>query len=258
MYEMSGTDQDWYKFSYVVMFASFLGYGQAQLCAHISPSAISGLIYMTVLSGYQLIFSGYFVEQSELPEGLRWAVYSSFMRWSTGQLMMNQFGGYLRRQGDIVLQLFEYEHFKFSKSSLILAMYFLGLEIFILLMLYFPKPTATHVEDVDTEDKSAVHKSPLHRKSRDNSNGLVCQKEEPHQHASQAPVDDFNYEKDDVFKAAKTLPRSRIVDFQFQQVTYTLTGKLGSSKGKELLKGVDGAVNAGELCAVMGMSGSGT
>lgn len=70
---------------------------------------------MTVLCGYQLVFSGYFVQQSALPYGLRWAVYTSFMRWVTGQLMMNQFGGYLRKQGDLVLQMFEYEHFSFRR-----------------------------------------------------------------------------------------------------------------------------------------------
>ena len=84
MYEMSEVDQDWYHFAFIVMFGSFLGYAQAQLCAHISYSAIQGFVIMAVLCVYQLVFSGYFTEKSDLPRSLRWAVYTSFMRWCTG------------------------------------------------------------------------------------------------------------------------------------------------------------------------------
>jgi hypothetical protein len=115
MFYMSASEQQWFHFSFIVLLGSLLGYAQAQLCAHLSPTPIAGFIYMTVLCGYQLVFSGYFVQQSSLPWGLRWAVYSSFMRWVTGQLMMNQFGGYLRQQGDLVLEMFEYEHLSFSR-----------------------------------------------------------------------------------------------------------------------------------------------
>lgn len=249
----------------MVMFGSFLGYAQAQLCAHISHSAIHGFVIMAVLCCYQLVYSGYFVEKHDLPEWMRWMVYTSFMRWCTGQLMMNQFGGYLRHQGDLVLSLFEYSNFEFGRSKIWVLLYFIGLELVILLALFIPKPTASKLS---ADDAAAALSSGSFVNDRSNPleksnplHGSAEEKEEVESGPSMpsTAMDDFQLEKDDVFTAAKPLPKSRQVDFMFRRVTYTLRETVsGSTERKQLLKGIDGAVQAGELCAVMGMSGSGS
>jgi ABC-type transport system involved in cytochrome bd biosynthesis fused ATPase/permease subunit len=258
MYYMSGIQQNWFHFAYMVMFGSFLGYAQAQLCAHISHSAIQGFVIMAVLCCYQLVFSGYFVEKHDLPEWMRWAVYTSFMRWCTGQLMMNQFGGYLRHQGDLVISLFEYSNFEFGRSKVWVLLYFIGLELVILIALFIPKPTVSKLSPEDAAAAIATGVSvdgsnPLHA-----GGGEKEKEKEEDSSPSAMPVDDFQLEKDDVFTAAKALPQSKQVDFLFRGVTYTLqeTSK-NDTEPKRLLRGIDGAVRAGELCAVMGMSGSG-
>lgn len=224
---------------------------------------------MAVLCCYQLVFSGYFVEKSDLPQWLRWAVYTSFMRWTTGQLMMNQFGGYLRHQGDLVLELFEYENFEFWRSSQVVAVYFIGLELLMLITLFLPRPTATKVSSEVIKDAASITENPIVGDLATVQQGGAKSADEASCHQSTADlhipgdrstpviVDDFLLEKDDVFTAAKSLPDSKKVDFLFRQITYTLQCKLDGTEGKQLLKGIDGAVHSGELCAVMGMSGSG-
>ena len=180
---------------------------------------------------------------------------------SLGQLMMNQFGGYLRHQGDLVLEVFEYENFEFSRSAHIVAIYFVGLELLILLALLLPKSTATRISADEIghligggflhggETQGDIE-SPL-------QTALSVDKSTPTTPPT-AAIDDFVLEKDDVFTAAKTLPPSRTVNFLFESITYTLKSGVNGTPGKTLLKGIDGVVKAGELCAIMGMSGSGT
>ena len=64
---------------------------------------------------------------------------------------------------------------------------------------------------------------------------------------------EIDLEHDDVFKAAKVLPKSCTVKFTFKDVSYTLKG----GTRKVLLKGISGVVKPGELCAILGLSGSG-
>lgn len=248
---MSGFRQSWYHYGLIVMFASVCGYAQAQLCAHVSRSAIQGFILMAVFSCLQLLFSGYLITYSDLPDWLEWGVFASFMRWCTGQIMVNEFSNLLKYQGDIIIELWDYQHFKFWRSRDVLFLYFIGLELLILLALLIPKRKIQRMdspENVRISCAEVINNPLAHSQQRCIERELDEEKEVEKEAFKQS---DAYLEHDDVFKAATALPESRKVDFVFQNVSYTL------ESGKTLLFGIDGCVKSGELCALMGLSGSG-
>lgn len=241
-------------------------HAQAQLCAHVSSSAIQGFILMAVLSCLQLLFSGYIITYADMPGWLEWAVFGSFMRFCTGQLMANEFSNFLGYQGDIILYFWDYQHFKFWRTRNVLFFYFFGLELLVLLTLLIPKSEVKKMDSVEqlqahagsSEIESGCHPTdnPLvqtdHSRPYDDS---FCSNNDAHKMNTEEAygASDGNLEHEDIFKASKSLPSSCAVNFVFKEVTYTLKG--GSKK--ELLKGISGIIKPCELCAVLGLSGSG-
>lgn len=143
-----------------------------------------------------------------------------------------------------------------------MSFYLLGLELLILLALFVPRPTATRISrdqvgssvsaggGVLRTDINPLQAQVAIAAARD-GDGVVKEDEKE--------LEEKEGDDEDVFTAAKPLPVCKRVHFQFRRVTYTLhkSSWKGGGGGKQLLKGVDGSVRAGELCAVMGMSGSG-
>jgi hypothetical protein len=115
------------------MMASFLGYSQAQFCAQVTTSAINGFVLFSIFSAFQILFSGYLVAKSYLPEPIRWVLYTTYTRWTTGQLMMNEYDGLMGYQGNLFLMLYDYDNMEFHRSRNVLIAYFIGFQLLIFL-----------------------------------------------------------------------------------------------------------------------------
>lgn len=131
-----------------------------------------------------------------------------------------------------------------------LFFYFFGLELLVLLSLMWPSSTVKKMSDYDGTKDEATMENPL-------TSLVLMQNAEEVFHRSEVEkvhIDsDAALEQEDVFSAAKELPASCAVRMIFKDVTYKL--KAGSQK--DLLKGISGVVRPRDLCAVMGLSGSG-
>lgn len=234
---------------------------QAQLCAHVSGTAIQGFVLMAVLSCLQLLFSGYIITYSDMPDWLEWGVFGSFMRFCTGQLMSNEFSNYLGYQGDLILYFWDYQHFKFWRTRNVLFFYYFGLELLVLCTLLLPKSHVTRMPAEDNNEAAGAILSsdtgnPLSAADTDNFEGAKREGDVEHKSFNQERThgdDGVSLEQGDIFQASRQLPKSCEVTFVFKEVVYTLK----DSSRKDLLKGISGVVRPGELCAVMGLSGSG-
>lgn len=275
MYIMSGLHQSWYRFGVMVMLGSMLGYAQAQLCAQVSRSAIQGFVLMAILCCSQLLFSGYLIDKESLPESLRWAVYSSFMRWVTGQIMMNEFDGLLGYQGNIVLELWGYNNFEFYRSRNMCLLYFFGLEFLIFLAVFFPLSSVTKIQQPSTETEPVIEEGCDGRDEGGETVSTTCYSDDKvllskHIVGDKCVVRSVPLALEEGICLPQALPldQSSRVDFVFCGITYALFQPAARGEGSRgmlsleeeviwLLKGVDGCVLAGEMCAVMGLSGSG-
>ena len=212
---------------------------------------------MAVLSCLQLLFSGYIITYSDMPDWLEWGVFGSFMRFCTGQLMSNEFSNYLGYQGDLILYFWDYQHFKFWRTRNVLFFYYFGLELLVLCTLLLPKSKVKKIPIAEeTETVESITGNPLSVGDIGNYEGTLREGDLEHESINQEKVhgdNDVALEQGDIFQASRQLPKSCEVTFVFKEVTYTLK----DSNHKELLKGISGVVKPGELCAVMGLSGSG-
>ncbi len=283
-----------------------LGYSQAQLCASISDTAINAFVLFAVISAYQIVFAGYLVAKSSMPEHIRWMVYTTYTRWCTGQLMMSEYGGLLGQQGDLFLTLYDYDNMDFYRSRNVLCVYLAGFQLLIFLA-FLPRRSSVGVISVEEanllihpnqskiKDSNEVVQNKLLIKNddceKDIENGIkedlldgdeyhvpiksrssfadratdvLCRVPSLHMDilnpqgstGSRSKSHDSHhsnhYTGEEIeCHISKTLPKSKQVNFVFRNVNYMIAGH------KYLLQDVNGAVSSGELCAVMGSTGSG-
>lgn len=283
VYKMIGLEQPWFHFALCVMLPSLIGYSQSQFCAQVSSSAINGFILFAIISAYEITFTGFLISKDSLQPHIRWMVYSTYTRWSTGQLMYNEFHDLLGKQGKLFLDLYNYENMEFWRSRDVLFAFLLGFQLLIFLSVIPWGGELKRVKDADTDHvppstiaeerdntakemdleaatstgrntsstTSSAKKNTMDMRSL-LSNGefamnieVECQPEDSSGRVSK-PVVEL-----DVYDDISPLPAYKQVTFAFHNIGYVVSG------GKVLVQNVDGFVCPGELTCVMGSTGSG-
>jgi hypothetical protein len=123
-----------------LILTSILGYNQALLCSWFANDALTAFVYFAMICIFEIVFSDFVIPHSEYKTYIRWIPNVTFTKWSIAQTIYNQFNDFKYREGDVVLDYYDFDNMKFSYTLLILISYVIILELFIL---YFMLPAKT-------------------------------------------------------------------------------------------------------------------
>jgi ABC-type lipoprotein export system ATPase subunit len=118
----------------LLLLASLLGFALSHLFTELSRSMIMAFLSFTMAGALQILFCGFFMAKSRIPECLRWLCNCSFMYWVVGQLVYNSWYGYKGQQGMIVLLFYGYDGMEEAQTYKALFIYVLVLECLVLLV----------------------------------------------------------------------------------------------------------------------------
>lgn len=130
-------------FFIILLLSAALGHSQAKLCAFLSPNSETAFVYYALLMSFELILSGFLIFPDDAPIYFKWTMDIMFTRWAIYGLLYNQFNnfkengdllnGILNNQGEIVLNFYGLSSFDIFRSIWILGIYFIGLEILVII-----------------------------------------------------------------------------------------------------------------------------
>jgi ABC-type multidrug transport system ATPase subunit len=217
------------------MAVSLAGYGLALLCSWVVNDEVAALAVFSIISSFNVIFCGFLISAPNIDPYLRWLLHVAFTYWGVAQLEYNQFSGLKGMQGDAVLKYYDFEDRSLLPTCLVLMGFFVAFEVATAVCM---RPQSKNVEHISMSDPRASE--------------LLSVAKSPHV-VLPAPV-----VSEESFRAASDITRESVskvkVNLKFSNIGYEITSE---AKQKQILKGVSGTVDSGEVLAIMGSSGSG-
>lgn len=242
-YEMS-----YFGYFYLIMYLSSLtSFYFALFLASATNSDQISLTIFPLFFLFLAIFSGFTIGVDSIPPFYRyWAVNISYFRWVYQGLFVNQWSKYDDEEslrGETIIEMFEFDGFNKWNSVWILFLSIFVMVILVRLALEPRKSKLVHI-NATTEPEEASHDV---RNILINTNNIINTLEENisvSRQNSQSQIYSSRTPQTIVFKDIN-------YSVKFKNI------KSGDRSILQILKGINGRIEPGEMCALMGASGAG-
>ncbi len=254
-------DTGYFFYYYFLLFVTNLtAYCFTVFLAAATGSAQMALAVFSPLFFFLAMFGGFTIAVNNVPKPWIWAPIISFARWSFEGLMVNEFGGYNTEDGDRVLKDFDFDNYDKNNSFWIIL---INMCLFAIMSYVAMRP----------EKSKLIRKDNINTPSAASHTDSGIDMEVP---LMPSPANDKSASVDMTHELA--YPERNILDTEWFRTSSITGGETVKSKGcrlvfrnlkyevqsqqnkklnLQLLKGVSGRAQPGEMTALMGASGAG-
>ena len=152
----------------MMMLTALFASSVAMWCGLVNKNATSSLAMFIVIAVFNMNFAGYLVTKSQMEDWLDWLMHFSFMQFAVGLLFNKVFSG-VYVLGDVLIELWDYDHMKYWKSMVVCFAWLIGIQLLIYVAMV-PWPSrlkkydsleSAHVENVSIVN-SDTSENPMH------------------------------------------------------------------------------------------------